>query len=365
MARLDWCKLAASAATIGLAAVAAYAAETVTHTYDARGRLVKVEHSGDINTGLQTEYQHDKADNRTNVTVTGSAIWGTPGNDTPLNGTAGDDTIYALAGADWLYVHQGGADTVHGGDGADAFFFRTALTAADTVDGGASNDQLILQGNYPAFTFGASNLVSIASVALLSSQDNRFGGGSGSPSVLFSYNLTLIDQNIPAGGSVTLDGAQLRAGEHLTLNASAESNGRVTVAGGADTDTIVGSAGNDLLIGRGNADRLTGGSGADTYRFDAATHSSGAAYDTVVGFDHQADRIDLTVAVTSFGSTVASGQLSPASFDTDMEAAMSSLTAGQARLFTPDQGGLAGRIFLIVDMNAAAGYQSGADLVVE
>lgn len=43
------------------------AAETVTYTYDAKGRLVKVVRSGSVNNGRQTEYQHDKADNRVRV----------------------------------------------------------------------------------------------------------------------------------------------------------------------------------------------------------------------------------------------------------------------------------------------------------
>jgi hypothetical protein len=51
----------------------AWAAETITYTYDAKGRLVKVERSGSVNNGVKAEYTHDKANNRTNVTVTGSA----------------------------------------------------------------------------------------------------------------------------------------------------------------------------------------------------------------------------------------------------------------------------------------------------
>ena len=48
------------------------AAETVTYTYDAKGRLVKVVHTDSVNNGLNTTYTHDKADNRTNVTTTGA-----------------------------------------------------------------------------------------------------------------------------------------------------------------------------------------------------------------------------------------------------------------------------------------------------
>ena len=50
----------------------AFAAETLIYTYDARGRLVKVERSGAVNNGVKADYAHDKANNRTTVVVTGS-----------------------------------------------------------------------------------------------------------------------------------------------------------------------------------------------------------------------------------------------------------------------------------------------------
>ena len=49
-----------------------HAGETITYTYDAKGRLVKVVHTGTINNNVQTTYNHDKADNRKNTTTTGS-----------------------------------------------------------------------------------------------------------------------------------------------------------------------------------------------------------------------------------------------------------------------------------------------------
>ena len=53
---------------------AAYAAETITYSYDARGRLKQVARSGTppVNNGVTTNYTLDKADNRTNKTTTGS-----------------------------------------------------------------------------------------------------------------------------------------------------------------------------------------------------------------------------------------------------------------------------------------------------
>jgi hypothetical protein len=46
--------------------------ETITYTYDARGRLTNVTHAGSVNNNLQANYTYDKADNRETVNVTGS-----------------------------------------------------------------------------------------------------------------------------------------------------------------------------------------------------------------------------------------------------------------------------------------------------
>jgi hypothetical protein len=61
-------KIALAAAALA-ATAAALASETITYTYDARGRLVKVERSGTVNNGVKVEYKYDKGDNRTNVNV--------------------------------------------------------------------------------------------------------------------------------------------------------------------------------------------------------------------------------------------------------------------------------------------------------
>jgi hypothetical protein len=54
------------------AASAAIASETVTYTYDAKGRLVKVVRTGTVNNNVTYDYTQDKANNRTNVKVTNS-----------------------------------------------------------------------------------------------------------------------------------------------------------------------------------------------------------------------------------------------------------------------------------------------------
>ncbi|MEM8770638.1 MAG: hypothetical protein AAGD92_03205 [Pseudomonadota bacterium] len=61
-----------TASALALLAGASNAGETVEYTYDARGRLVKVERSGTVNNNVDTEYEYDKADNRTREKTTGS-----------------------------------------------------------------------------------------------------------------------------------------------------------------------------------------------------------------------------------------------------------------------------------------------------
>lgn len=62
--------LAIAAFVVGLIGSVASATETITYTYDARGRLVKVVHTGTVNNNNQVCYKLDKAGNRINVKVT-------------------------------------------------------------------------------------------------------------------------------------------------------------------------------------------------------------------------------------------------------------------------------------------------------
>ncbi|MEO7383362.1 MAG: hypothetical protein ABIU18_00345 [Novosphingobium sp.] len=57
---------------LAFASSVVFCAETITYTYDAKGRLMTVVRSGTVNNNVQTTYSHDKSDNRTNVKTTGS-----------------------------------------------------------------------------------------------------------------------------------------------------------------------------------------------------------------------------------------------------------------------------------------------------
>jgi hypothetical protein len=74
----DGMAIALAAAAVAAVPALAIAAETIAYGYDARGRLVKVARSGNVNNNVVTNYSYDKADNRTAKTTTGSPNSGPP-----------------------------------------------------------------------------------------------------------------------------------------------------------------------------------------------------------------------------------------------------------------------------------------------
>lgn len=50
----------------------AYATESITYTYDARGRLVQAKRTGTVNNNVVTNYVYDDANNRELKNTTGS-----------------------------------------------------------------------------------------------------------------------------------------------------------------------------------------------------------------------------------------------------------------------------------------------------
>ena len=60
------------ALSIAALTATAMASETINYSYDARGRLVQVKHSGTVNNNVTSNYQYDKADNRTLKNTTGA-----------------------------------------------------------------------------------------------------------------------------------------------------------------------------------------------------------------------------------------------------------------------------------------------------
>ena len=183
------------------------------------------------------------------VTVTGIT------NDTP---SAGNDTIAGGTGNDNFDLSAGGNDHVSGGAGTDGFFFGAAFNSADQVNGGSgTNDQIGLQGDYTganALVLGANTISGIEVIATLAG---------------FSYDITTNDGNVAAGETLKIFGTTLGAGDNLTFDGSAETDGKFLVYGGLGADHITTGAGNDgIYFGRdGRFDPLTdhvdGGAGTN------------------------------------------------------------------------------------------------------
>jgi Ca2+-binding RTX toxin-like protein len=186
-----------------------------------------------------------------------------------------------------------------------------------------------------------------------------------------------------------IDGSGLGAGDSLTFDGSQEIKGHFTIAGGAGADvltggqggnaidggkgqdTITGGLGDDAITGGGGQDTLSGGSnGNDSFVYNAVSDSTGVHFDTVVGFDVTRDNFNVMTGVTGIDAAINGGALSDhhsATFNNELAAAVDAahLQANHAVLFTPDSGSLAGDVFLVVDQNGIAGYQTNQDLVIE
>ncbi len=258
-----------------------------------------------------------------NDTVTagngGNTIWGGLGNDTITSGTGND------------YINGGtGDDTITGGGGNDTL---NAGAGNDTVSGGAGNDDLI----------GGKGI-------------NILDGGADTDTADYSLSTrgVTVDLGITVAQAVNaLETDTLTNIENLT--------------GSAGRDTLTGDGGNNVLTGGLGMDHLNGGGGSDIFVYGAADESTSATHDTITGFDALNDRFDFSFAVNAVDAGVTSGFLSSAHFDANLASAIgaSELGAHDAVLFNVTSGSLAGDTFLVVDVNGQAGYQAGADIVIQ
>lgn len=184
-----------------------------------------------------------------------------------LRANALDNLVTGGAGNDLFLLQDGGEDSASGGAGDDGFFMGAGLSAGDSIDGGEGDkDQLAIQGNYGSldapFVLGANNLVNVEGLVLLSGNVTAFGDTAGN---LYSYNLKTVDANVAAGKTFIVNWSLLRAGENVTFDGSAETNGTFLIYAGQGNDRITGGGLNDgFFFAEGAftaADRIDGGGG--------------------------------------------------------------------------------------------------------
>ena len=102
-------------------------------------------------------------------------------------------------------------------------------------------------------------------------------------------------------------------------------------------------------------DTITSGGGKDIFDYRDTATSASLTYDTISDADFDNDKFDVNGTIVTRDSPVITGTLNNTSqpcSTPQLTAAVSSLGARHAVLFTPDSGTLHGHTFLIVDQNA-------------
>jgi hypothetical protein len=287
-------------------------------------------------------------------------VKGSSGNDVVTTGSQ-SDTLAGNGGGDVLSPGSG-QDIVNGGEGNDSIVFGTGELdpldrITDVLELGVTS-KLVLNGDYSGgLVFEAETVTNIGFLELGAGNDYVLDMGAAElgDDVFLQLNATFLD----AGDKVQLDARDMTHYDGSFLQ------------GGAGNDVLVGGKADDFFVAGLGVDRTEGDRGLDAYGYGVAIDSTGAAFDTVVGFNANQDRFFpfFTVVsgeVTALEQKVSDGELSEETFDADLAAALGAdeLGADCAVLFKPDAGDFAGKLFLIIDGNAFEGYQAGEDLVV-
>lgn len=207
----------------------------------------------------------------------------------------------------------GGIDTsIVGGQGNDTFKFNNTdtLTAADSINGGAGTDTIVVSNAAASVsaTVDFDNVTNVERVAL--------GTASGSSATTAqTVSLTIDTLSATTAQTITIDGSVITdSNDTITVTNNAGSSttkfsitggaGADTLAGSNGADTIVGGDGNDSITGGRGADALTGGSGSDTFAFavNASSASTGdsrnAAADTISDFVSGTDKVSISFTAT-------------------------------------------------------------------
>jgi hypothetical protein len=215
-------------------------------------------------------------------------------------GGAGDNHLNGGNQSDIFDLTDASQYKVNGYFGNDTFDLGATLVSSDQVIGNRGTDVVMLDGDYTgahALTFGSTTMLTVETLQL--------AGGH-------SYDLTTNDATVAAGATLEVDASALHAGDTLTFDGSAETNGRFIFVAGQGTYNLTGSVtpadigGHDYFYfgaNFNNADRVDAGSGTDHLVLEgnysgatALTLSAGAMADIEVVALRGAHDYDITSA---------------------------------------------------------------------
>ncbi|WP_200941437.1 M10 family metallopeptidase C-terminal domain-containing protein, partial [Caulobacter sp. Root1455] len=220
-----------------------------------------------------------------NGSAAGEILTGGSGRDT-INGSGGNDTIRGA----------GGGDTLTGGAGLDTFVYDDGespilhwdvitdfQTGQDKLDLRAADDGIVILAR-----FGASTFI--------------YFGALGNSSVVQVFgDIRTSDLLVSNGVKFSMFGDD---GSHGGTGVSVDS-----LSGGGGDDVLVGGATDSTLTGGDGADIMYGGAAHDTFRYDSISNSNFSAYDSVIDFTPDQDKIDISaidggkVTIARFGGT--------------------------------------------------------------
>ena len=243
-------------------------------TFDVNGDGTPDGHILSLGLGLEV------TDVVTGVANFGFTIEGSAGADT-LTGGSGADTISGSGGAD-IIRGAGGGDRLTGGAGADTFVYGDGdssllhwdvitdfQTGQDKLDISAADDGVVILAR-----FGASTFI--------------YFGGLGNSSVVQVFgDIRTSDLVVSHGVTFSMYGDDGH-------NGGGGGGGADSLSGGDEDDVLVGGATDSTLSGGGGADILYGGAAHDTFRYDSTSDSDFSAYDSVIGFTPNQDKIDIS-----------------------------------------------------------------------
>ena len=253
----------------------------------------------------------------------------------------GDHTVTGGDLDDEIYVGTG-ADSVLAGAGDDRVGYR--LLGAHTLDGGAGDDLLLVEGLVGAsvyFIVGGDGAVDDGNLSVITGFERYHVFGQGPMADIISLGAGddtaqgfLGDDTLfgGAGDDVLEGGAGLDvlgggsgrdslsggANNDVLYGGSGDDRliggaGDDTLSGGANADFLAGGAGNDWLNGGLGSDTLQGGDGADVFVFGAP----GSGADRIIDFEVGIDQVHIAAKALSdpqTGGFLALGAVDPARF---------------------------------------------------